>query len=294
MNAHEVVLSRLEAVRKSGEGWTARCPAHDDRTPSLSIAVGNDGRVLLYCFTGCAPEEVARALGLNLRDLFPEGSDWKAPSEEDRELLRRRADEARAARLVETARQHEEAAGRAAWILRQCGPAPADHPYPIAKQVSPGNARIGRENRLVLPVTDLQGNLWSLQFIGPDGGKRFLRGGRIRGCMIPVAGEMPGASRILLCEGWATGMTLAAVEPDALVLAALNAGNLEPVAVAVRRQWPDTEIVVCCDADPVGIEHGRSAAIAAGAQVAIPEFPAGVEGSDFNDLAAAMRRKVAA
>lgn len=294
MNAHEVVLSRLEAVRRSGEGWTGRCPAHDDRTPSLTIGVGSDGRVLLYCFAGCAAEEIAGAVGLSLRDLFPEGNDPNALNRGDRDLLRRRADEARAARLVEQARRHEEAAGRAAWIWRQCGPAPGDHPYLIAKQVSPGNARIGRDGRLVLPVTDLHGKLWSLQFIGPDGGKMLLSGGRKKGNVIPVAGEMPGASRILICEGWATGQTLSEMEPDALVLAAIDAYNLEPVALNVRRRWPDAEIVVCCDADPVGIGKGRAAAIAAGAQVAIPEFPAGVEGSDFNDLAAALRRKVAA
>ena len=56
--------------RRSGRGWVARCPAHDDRTPSLSIAEGCDGRPLLHCFAGCPPEAVCRALGLELRDLF--------------------------------------------------------------------------------------------------------------------------------------------------------------------------------------------------------------------------------
>lgn len=212
----------------------------------------------------------------------------------DSVLLRRRADETRAARLLEQTRRHKEAARRAGFLWSRATPAPADHPYIRRKRVTRGTARADRGGRLMLPVVDLDGALWSLQFVGADGGKRLLSGGRKKSNVIPVAGRMPGASRVLLCEGWATGMTLAAMDPAALVLAAIDAGNLEPVAVAVRRRWPDTEIVVCCDADPVGIERGRAAATQAGALVAIPEFPAGVDGSDYNDLATAMRRKVAA
>jgi len=68
----ERLLSRLQRVRKSGKGWTARCPAHDDRSPSLSIGEGDDGRCLVWCFAGCSEGEVARALGLEVRDLFPD------------------------------------------------------------------------------------------------------------------------------------------------------------------------------------------------------------------------------
>ena len=65
-----VVLGRLDRVRKSGEGWMARCPAHEDRTPSLSVKENDDGTVLVNCFAGCLPEEVCGAIGLNLAALF--------------------------------------------------------------------------------------------------------------------------------------------------------------------------------------------------------------------------------
>lgn len=65
------VLRRLEKVRKSGSGWTARCPAHEDREPSLSVAEGSDGRVLLTCHRGCPFESIAAALGFAVVDLFP-------------------------------------------------------------------------------------------------------------------------------------------------------------------------------------------------------------------------------
>ena len=47
------ILDRLEGVRRCGEGYMARCPNHDDHTPSLSIREGRDGRILLHCFGGC-------------------------------------------------------------------------------------------------------------------------------------------------------------------------------------------------------------------------------------------------
>jgi hypothetical protein len=48
------VLSQLKGVRRTRRGWLARCPAHDDRTASLSVGVGREGRVLLHCFGGCS------------------------------------------------------------------------------------------------------------------------------------------------------------------------------------------------------------------------------------------------
>ncbi|MBN1631069.1 MAG: AAA family ATPase [Thermoleophilia bacterium] len=67
------VLDRLEGVKKSGQGYMARCPAHEDRRQSLSVSEGNDGRVLLCCHAGCETETILAALGLESRDLFAEG-----------------------------------------------------------------------------------------------------------------------------------------------------------------------------------------------------------------------------
>lgn len=49
----ELVLSRVTNVKPNSGGWLACCPAHEDRSPSLSINAGDDGRVLLKCFAGC-------------------------------------------------------------------------------------------------------------------------------------------------------------------------------------------------------------------------------------------------
>lgn len=79
----DAVLSRLEKVRQRQPGqFSARCAAHDDKGPSLSIRETPDGAVLLHCFGGCQVSEVVAALGLELSDLFP-------PSERPRNAPRK-------------------------------------------------------------------------------------------------------------------------------------------------------------------------------------------------------------
>src|SRR5262245_55615161 len=64
------LLARLPGAKKVGNGWSARCPAHDDRTASLSIAQGDDGTVLVKCHAGCDTSAVLAAIDLRLADLF--------------------------------------------------------------------------------------------------------------------------------------------------------------------------------------------------------------------------------
>ena len=66
----EAVLARLEGARRNGSGYIARCPAHEDRLPSLSIREGEAGRVLLHCFAGCTAESICGALRIGVSDLF--------------------------------------------------------------------------------------------------------------------------------------------------------------------------------------------------------------------------------
>lgn len=69
----DVLLSRLEKVKATGQDrWIARCPAHGDKSPSLTVRELPDGRVLLHCFTGCSTADVLVAIGLEFSDLFPE------------------------------------------------------------------------------------------------------------------------------------------------------------------------------------------------------------------------------
>ena len=78
MSRLDLILSGLQKVRKSAPGeWTACCPSHPDKSPSLAIKDAGGEVILLHCFAGCSAEEVVSALGLTLADLMPE----KAPPE---------------------------------------------------------------------------------------------------------------------------------------------------------------------------------------------------------------------
>ena len=80
MTAAEKLLDRMEKAKRTGvDRWLARCPAHQDKSPSLSIRELPDGRLLLHCWAGCDTEAVLSAVGLTFSDLFPEPAAGHAP-----------------------------------------------------------------------------------------------------------------------------------------------------------------------------------------------------------------------
>ena len=218
-------------------------------------------------------------------------NNWRSLSPSERAQQRTRIAEAKAQDEAERTKLRAMAATRAALLWAKTIPVADGHPYVARKRIEPMGAR-QQGSRLVLPVRRLSdGALMSLQFIDENGQKRLLKHGAKRGHAIPV--HIPAQpSRVLICEGWATGCTLSTQSPGDLVLAAIDAGNLEPVALAARKRWPDLPLVVACDNDRKapgrnpGMRAGRSAAIAAGGKVIWPEFPEGapLTLSDFNDL----------
>lgn len=67
------LLERLDGVKQLAPSrWMARCPAHQDRSPSFSVRELEDGRVLLHCFAGCEVGDILSSLGMSFRDLYPE------------------------------------------------------------------------------------------------------------------------------------------------------------------------------------------------------------------------------
>ena len=215
----------------------------------------------------------------------------KPYSQAERTAFARRVEEAKKQAEAERHARQAEAATRAVAIWNTATPAPGNHPYLIRKRIRPHGARI-HKGALVLPVMNFSDRLTSLQFVAADGGKLLLSGGRKRGCFIPVAGDMKDPARVIICEGWATGCTLAEDEPATLGLAAIDAGNLEPVALAARHRWPSAELVIAGDDDRLtpgnpGATKATAAAIASGALLALPHWPkdAPEHLTDFNDLA---------
>ncbi len=70
-------LSKLKKVKKTGQQrWMACCPAHEDKSPSLAVKEGADGRILIHCFGGCGIDDIALSIGIEVKDLFPENLDF--------------------------------------------------------------------------------------------------------------------------------------------------------------------------------------------------------------------------
>lgn len=133
---------------------------------------------------------------------------------------------------------------------------------------------------LLIPVRDSSGTVQSLQYIAPDGTKRFLTGGKVQGgqFVIPGNAEKP----LALCEGYATGASIH-LACAWTVYVTFSAGNLPVVAAAVRKQFPDAQILICGDNDETGRDKGQEAAQTAQAHLVVPHFTTG-SGKDFNDL----------
>jgi hypothetical protein len=68
----DALLEKLQKVKRTGPGnWMACCPAHEDRSPSMTIREVDDGRVLVHCFAGCSAADIIGAVGLDFEALFP-------------------------------------------------------------------------------------------------------------------------------------------------------------------------------------------------------------------------------
>ena len=184
------------------------------------------------------------------------------------------------------AERHAKARKIAAWILARSKPA-TSHAYLDTKGVKiPGDVREHR-GALVLPLHDVDGEVHSLQFIGADGGKRFLTGGKIAGCFFTLADDSD--SPLVICEGYATGASIREATGYAVVCA-MNCGNLLAVSKALREKFPTRDIIIGADNDQLtpgnpGLAKATESAKAIGARLAVPQFSdTTTKPTDFNDL----------
>ncbi|WP_073427101.1 DUF927 domain-containing protein [Paraburkholderia terricola] len=217
---------------------------------------------------------------------------------------RRRQQAERAHREAEEradeAARHAKAADLAARIWSNAGAAPADHPYLVRKRIGVGELRLYRgdlrigkslcDGALIVPARNEAGELSTLEFILPNGQKRYLPDGRKAGCYGWV--DASTHSTILTGEGYATCATLAAATGFPVAVA-FDAGNLPAVAAALRARFPEARIAVCADDDRAtlnnpGMTRAQAAADAVGGVVIAPEFGDGrrADETDFNDMAA--------
>ncbi|MCA9367679.1 toprim domain-containing protein [Candidatus Kaiserbacteria bacterium] len=199
-------------------------------------------------------------------------------------------------RKNEAETNHLEVAKKACEIWRHSLPV-EENEYLTRKRVLPYGVR-QLSGVLLIPLIDNNGALWNLQRIHRDGSKRFLKDGRINGlfsligaCSLPVSGPL------YITEGWSTGATVHKLSGQP-VAAAMNAGNLENVARAIRVKSPGIQIVIAADDDRhntlnVGKLKAEKAAKALGLNLITPEFCSSTCGcTDFNDWANCVDRGV--
>jgi antirestriction protein ArdC/phage/plasmid primase-like uncharacterized protein len=240
---------------------------------------------------------------------------WKSQgyslSESEKAKLHAEAAQNLEKRQKEREQAYESVSGEVSRVIKLMEKAQSDHPYLGSKGLAMDHGALydKLDKSIVLPASDINGQVWSYQKIYGDGQKSFLAGGKISGCMFvattsawesvangsqKVALQYAlGRDRIYIAEGYATASTLA----EALktpVIAAFSSGNLEEVAKSIRSRAPNAEIVICGDDDRAtelkrGKNPGKEKALAA-AQVVngravFPRFPPGKDqGTDFNDL----------
>lgn len=190
----------------------------------------------------------------------------------ERADIARRTQAMRQAQAAERQTLQAAAQAKALRMWRLAKPATHAHPYLARKRVNSHGLRQLRE-MLLVPARDHAGVLHTLQFILPDGSKRFLTGGRISGCYCAI-GRV--GDTLLLAEGFATAATLHQATGHASA-ACFSAGNLLAVAKVLRGKFPQLRLVLCADNDAhtpgnPGITKAREAARAVGGLLAFPRF----------------------
>lgn len=192
----------------------------------------------------------------------------------------------------------------AEWIAHDW--ATSENPYLQKKGIPALGVCEDLDGNLMVPVQDNYGELRGLQYISPEGQKRFLSGMEKNGNFHLITGDHSHSGQdlsqneIILAEGYATGVSLH-MATEKPVLVAFDAGNLEPVARKLRERYPNAAITICADNDhqhtrrtPEGTELwnkgvalAQEAAQAVGGKVVAPIFNEEERArglTDFNDL----------
>lgn len=223
---------------------------------------------------------------------------YKRLSIDERKRIDRKIRQVEARRRQEIEAEYRRVAEQAREDIKRFKPATEAHPYLKEKMIKPHGVLVDDKNVLIIPLY-YRGEIVSYQRILPyrlpDGtNKRFLTGGRKTGCYYPIGDT--GTGDLGICEGFATGASIHEATGSAVIVA-LDAGNLLPVARAMRDMYPDRGIKCWADDDyrrkdrngnpeNIGIIKATEAAQAVNGYLVVPDFgedrPEGA--TDFNDL----------
>jgi putative DNA primase/helicase len=306
-------------LRSLGLEVSGAHPIMDGRRHRLR-AEGDRGRETAGYYIGRL-EGIANGFAGNYRtgQQMPWSARGHARSAEELAELRAQTAQAAAARAEERRRIEQGVATKLHGRLSQLHALTQDAPYLGRKQIAatagalvvnnadgctpqwwPFAAWPCRDGTICLPARDARGRLWTMQYIDPDGGKRYEPNSFKRGCFHVIgARELDTANAFIVAEGYATATTIHELvrAPGVVVVAGFDSGNLPEVAAGLRGRFPRTPIVVAGDNDErllhrpphknVGLEKANAAAAAANGVAIVPAFPRGSDPAltDFNDLA---------
>ena len=232
-----------------------------------------------------------------------EKNTWHASRGAGQMLDREEIARMRKAQKAEREAEQAEAIRRLRKVLPSLpGVGEGDHQYAqnkgvlISAETDPALKLNERYNSLVIPLYNAGGDLVSAQWIGTNGTKGIFAGTPKQGSFhvvgFPSTPEYAASApeRILICEGWSTAKSIAEAFGQPVIMA-VDAGNLLPVAEAMRESCPHAEIVIAADNDArkdvnKGLQSARTAAEAVKGGVVFPQFRnPDSKGTDFNDLA---------
>ena len=193
--------------------------------------------------------------------------------------LKRKAEQAKRLAEIEREQRQQQAAIEAAQVVSNAQAAGLEHDYLTRKRIKPHNLLIDSQGRLIVKIFDQNGQLVNIQRISPDGTKRFLCGGKIKGCY-SIIGDYSTSEMLLIGEGWGTMASLYQ-HTSFCCIAALSASNLKVVAEYWSNRCPDKKIILAGDNDShgKGQQAAHLAALSVNGLLMIPP----VAGMDFND-----------
>ncbi|MEG9672570.1 LPD7 domain-containing protein [Serratia bockelmannii] len=180
-------------------------------------------------------------------------------------------------------------------IYAQLSQASHDHPYLQRKMVKASSGvRLDRQGNLKIPLSNVDGEIRSLQTIKPDGAKMLTKNGQKEECFFVVGGTLKNGSPIVMAEGYATAASGAMALHHPVVMT-VDSGNLVKVAGALKNKYPDSPMIFLADDDlpkpkrpgNPGKEKAEEAAALTGGMVLLPTFSPEErqqELTDFNDL----------
>lgn len=237
-------------AKRTGTGWIARCPAHEDRRPSLSITAGDDDRVLLKCHAGCTFSELLNAMGLKAGDLYPDNGTAR---------INRSRPEARAARPIPN-QKHDAAWWGGQWIINTELVA-GNGVWRLAAGlgidrlavIDIGFRETAREGVYVVPLFNRLG-MCGIHYRGLDGSKWLKRGSQCALFIPRSYREGP----LLICEGATDAAAMLSIGLDAI--GRFNATQNPQFIIDWLKPQGRRDVVLVVDDDQAGEEGAHRVA----------------------------------